>query len=314
MSIVTRLSRDVCYGLLLMLSLGGVAADADAQMRHASGQNVQAVFEGWQRNADGTFDLVFGYLNRNYVEVLDIPIGPDNFFTPGPADRGQPTHFYPRRQSFLFRVRVPADWGEQDLVWTLIHNGRTATAIGRVSLTWELDEGVWKANRNIGSARAIIGRTSMALDPNQPPTVSVVGDPTVTITVPEAATLAVTVSDDGMPGPQPPSRPRRDGGEVSTTGLPTLTSPTRQDMVKARAAYETGLAVSWLQYRGAGAVTFDPRVVPIDGGGKAVTSVRFGAPGTYTIRAVADDGIWTAPADITVVVKDGATPRARSRP
>jgi hypothetical protein len=308
---VTSFNRQVCYGLLLILSVGGAAADAAAQT-YASGQNVQPAFEGWQRNADGTFDMVFGYLNRNYIEAVDIAIGPDNGFTPGPADRGQPTHFYPRRQSFLFRVRVPADWGKQDLVWTLIRNGRKATAIGTLSRIWELDEGVWKANR-AAAGDGIIGRTSKALDADQPPTIKVVGDPTVTITLPEAATLAVTVSDDGKPGPQPPSRPTRDECEVTTTGLPTLTSPAIQDMVKAEAASETGLAVSWLQYRGAGTVTFDPQVVAIKGSGKAVTTVRFGALGTYTIRAVADDGILTTPADITVIVQ-GATPRARNRP
>jgi hypothetical protein len=28
---------------------------------------------------------------------------------PGGPDQGQPTHFYPRRNPFLFRIRVPAD-------------------------------------------------------------------------------------------------------------------------------------------------------------------------------------------------------------
>src|SRR5689334_13163481 len=70
------------------------------------GQNVQPVFEGWQRNTDGTFSLFFGYLNRNYQEQPHVPIGPNNSFQPGPADRGQPTYFYPRRQQFVFSVNV----------------------------------------------------------------------------------------------------------------------------------------------------------------------------------------------------------------
>src|ERR1700720_2628948 len=61
------------------------------------GQDVTPAFEGWMPNADGTISMYFGYLNRNFKEELDIPIGPDNNIDPG-GDRGQPTHFYPRRQ------------------------------------------------------------------------------------------------------------------------------------------------------------------------------------------------------------------------
>ena len=45
-------------------------------------------YEGWYRNADGTFSLSFGYLNRNAEEVVDVPIGPNNFITPGDAESG----------------------------------------------------------------------------------------------------------------------------------------------------------------------------------------------------------------------------------
>ena len=34
--------------------------------------------------------------------------GPDNGFNAGGADQGQPTHFLPRRNRFVFRVKVPA--------------------------------------------------------------------------------------------------------------------------------------------------------------------------------------------------------------
>jgi hypothetical protein len=82
----------------------------------SSGLNVVPAFEGWEKNADGTFNLVFGYLNRNYDEVIDIPVGPSNSIEPGGPDRGQPAHFYPRRSRFVFRVQVPKDWGNKDVV------------------------------------------------------------------------------------------------------------------------------------------------------------------------------------------------------
>src|SRR5688572_28399290 len=84
------------------------------------GQNVAPVYEGWEKNADGTFTMYFGYMNRNYEEIVEVPVGPNNSFEPDGPDRGQPTHFYPRRQMLIFSVNVPADWGEKkDLVWTL---------------------------------------------------------------------------------------------------------------------------------------------------------------------------------------------------
>src|SRR5262245_24609377 len=73
---------------------------ARAQTRYASGQDVVPAFEGWERNPDGSFNMVFGYMNRNYEQQLDIPVGPDNMIEPGVVDQGQPTHFYVRRQQF----------------------------------------------------------------------------------------------------------------------------------------------------------------------------------------------------------------------
>src|ERR1700759_513428 len=67
------------------------------QLRHWNGQPVSPAFEGYDVNSDGSFNMWFGYLNRNYEEEPDIPVGPENSFSPGPADRGQPTHFQIRR-------------------------------------------------------------------------------------------------------------------------------------------------------------------------------------------------------------------------
>src|ERR1700675_434603 len=101
--------------------------DEDSFAR-ASGKNVQPFFEGWQQLADGHIVMWFGYLNRNYEEQPDIPMGADNRFDLR-EDVGQPTHFYPRRNLFVFKVDLPKDWDkEKRLVWTLTCNGRTSTA------------------------------------------------------------------------------------------------------------------------------------------------------------------------------------------
>ena len=79
-------------------------------LRRDSGQTIAPVFEGWEPNPDGTISMYFGYMNRNWKEELDIPIGPNNFFDPAPQDRAQPTHFLPRRQKQIFSVVVPKDF------------------------------------------------------------------------------------------------------------------------------------------------------------------------------------------------------------
>src|SRR5215467_4076453 len=101
----------------------GAALSVTAQVRYNTGQNVAPLFEGWERNPDGTYNMVFGYLNRNYEEEVDAPTGSENSITIRGetfGDRGQPTHFYPRRQRFIFKVVVPADFDKKEkVVWTV---------------------------------------------------------------------------------------------------------------------------------------------------------------------------------------------------
>ena len=101
---------------LLAVSAGLLLVSAvSAQVQYATGQNVAPTFEGWEHNPDGTYSLVFGYLNRNYEEELDIQIGPAEFDFHGARDvrrsRAADTHSYPRRQRFLFKVVVPSSLG-----------------------------------------------------------------------------------------------------------------------------------------------------------------------------------------------------------
>ena len=284
---------------LVLLATLGTAAPTSAQVRWERGQNVAPVFEGWERNPDGTIDMVFGYMNRNYEEMPHIPVGPHNFFEPGPADRGQPSRFYARRQQFVFRVQVPADWGDKDLVWTLTHQGRTDRAFGSLWPVWEMDVGVLSKNRGMGTPGS-------ALYDNQHPTIALSGAHEFTVTLPDTLTLTAALSDDGVPGPRPrskpPSDPRLAAFQRERARRP---SPTNQAVVSAREAARTGLAVTWTLYRGPGTVTFDPMSIAVEGGqgGETVTTATFGSPGTYVLRGYADDSILTTPLDVTVTVK-----------
>jgi len=40
-------------------------------------------------------------MNANWLQEFDVR-SPDNNIEPGGPDQGQPTHFYPRAQPFLF--------------------------------------------------------------------------------------------------------------------------------------------------------------------------------------------------------------------
>jgi hypothetical protein len=297
------MSKRICLPLVIALALmlsthpGAQVGQQLGQVRHNSGDNVVPVFEGWQRNPDGTFNLVFGYMNRNYVEEPQIPVGPSNSFSPGPGDRGQPTYFYPRRQQFMFKVQVPGDFGRNELVWTLIRNGRTEKAYGTLLMVEELTDVVISENRGG------LGNNMMTAKANQAPTITIDGTATRTVAVGETVTLTASAADDGIPAP-PPQRGRGAGvgGNVQLVdGVPLLTTrerPNSQAIVKPS---RQGLAVTWTEWRGPSTVTFEPMNVVVKDG-KASTKLVFKEPATYVIRAYADDGILTTPADVTMTV------------
>jgi len=101
--------------LVAAVAIACATAASHAQESFSNGQNIAPVYEGWEQNADGSFTLVFGYFNRNWEEEIDLPVGADNALEPGGPDQGQPTHFLPRRNRFLFRIRVPKEFGKNEL-------------------------------------------------------------------------------------------------------------------------------------------------------------------------------------------------------
>lgn len=295
-----------------VVSAVGVAAlmhtsAGSAQIQYATGQNVAPIFEGWMSNADGSIDMIFGYLNRNWEEVLHIPIGPDNNVQPGGPDRGQPTVFVPRRiaqppgerrQQFVFRVRLPREWRrDQEMRWTVTAHGRTDRAIGHLDPLLEMDNDVIAMNRGGG----------LGAEPNQPPSVTLTAS-AQSVTLPGNVILTALVSDDGRPV-------QRAGGGGATPSTPAVpSSPTRGTApVPGAESRVQGLHVRWVHYRGAGRVTFDPPRSPVASqgspikDGKAVTTATFSQPGTYMLRAFADDTSLFATAEVTVDVAGAAS-------
>src|SRR5262245_53678109 len=152
-------------------------------LHHWSGQGVAPVYEGFDINPDGSFNMWFGYMNRNYEEELDIQIGPDNTFEPG-GDRGQPTHFVTRRHKDVFKVTVPKDFGNQTLVWKLTSHGRTDQVAATLKPVWQIDR-----------LRTTRGGNSENVSSNLPPDAKVF----VAKRDDATATLTVMATDDGLP-------------------------------------------------------------------------------------------------------------------
>jgi hypothetical protein len=259
-------------------ALSAQQAPYTGQVRIARGQDVTPAFEGWMRNADGTFSMYFGYMNRNYEEELDISIGADNQVELAGdsggdkgGDEGQPTHFYPRRQRMVFSVVVPKDWGlEKRVVWTLTTRGKTNLAKGWLQPEWEINKEVIMQEAGGGSDLE-----------NQAP-VFVSGSGAQTVTFPHTVMLTATAQDDGRPKP-------RSVRDIEDVGAPA----------------PTGLSVRWIHYRGPAGVSFAPGSAA-SGYQKPVTSTTtasFKAPGVYVLRAIASDGALTTFYDVRVTVK-----------
>jgi hypothetical protein len=281
-------------------------AAATAQLSYRQGQHLEPAYEGWRPNDDGTFSFLFGYFNENWEQQLDIAVGVNNFFAPGDADRGQPTHFLPRRNRFTFEVVVPADWGDQELVWEVTSpNGVTKRAYATLAADYIIDNVVIASET--GSLGA--GTSSPESRANIAPQITVIGDSVRTVAVGEPLQIRARVQDDGIPEPR---RSRITSEESLTRAM--LRPPTRVTVGK-----RNGLFLSWNVYRApesaAGTVqetvAFDPpQIKPwedtrasanspwgplwqppsIPEDGIYDTEVSFDTPGTYILWGRADDG------------------------
>jgi hypothetical protein len=223
------------------------------------GQGVTPSYEGWYPNADGTFTMLLGYFNRNRTETLDIAVGPNNRVEPGGPDRGQPTHFLPRRQWGVFAITVPANFGTQKLTWTLVANGEK----NEIPLTLH-------PNYQIQPFKdPAMGNTPPVLrfEPNgralQGPPIGIAA--TRTATVGQPMPLEFFASDDAH---EEPGRQAR-GGEKPQPPVTVFLS----------------------KFRGPGTIKFsNPRPeVAFAADGRVSATATFSAPGDYVVRVQAND-------------------------
>jgi hypothetical protein len=314
---------------LLALLVAGAGVHAQS-LTYSRGQNVAPAYEGWEQAPDGTKYFLFGYMNRNWEEEIDVPVGPDNGFNIGGADQGQPTHFLPRRNRFVFRVRVPSGFSDKDeLIWTLTTHGKTEKAYATLRQDYVVDD-VVKASET-GALGA--GTSSPEVRANKSPVVRIeelTGGRTLKVGQP--VTLVAHVADDGIPKPRGAgfagaavrNTVRLDAVAATTTSENTA-RPNRamQPPSRVTVGKNVGLHLSWFMYRGPGKVTFTPEqikvwedtrtganspwapvwVAPeIPADGTLTVQATFSEPGTYVLRSLADDGALTGFDEVTVVV------------
>jgi hypothetical protein len=253
----------VGFALAFSLTLGSGAEAQQNSLPLApikqGGEGVAPFFEGWYRNADGTYTLSFGYFNRNAGQLIEIPIGSDNSIVPAQYDGNQPTSFPPvnyggfsaRRERGVFSVTVPADFGDREVVWSLRQNGQTFSVPGRInSPAYELSH----EPMAMGSKPPLVrfqpgGKAGQGIT-------GITADP-VTARVGTPVTLSIWAEDQGVRERKYP------------------------------------VTVTWQKHQGPGKVEFTTRSARVESDGKMTTQAVFDTPGEYIVRARADN--FTAP-------------------
>jgi hypothetical protein len=288
-----------CLVLLLAVPSGASAqGNPDpTSFKFNQGQNVVPVFEGWAKNPDGSFAMWFGYYNRNYAETPTIPVGPENKIEPGAPDRGQPTYFYTRTHRMGFSVSVPADWGKKELIWTLTLHGKTDKAVAWLQPEWEIDP--------------LFGGKYQGPEQkkNTAPTLTLSVPATGTVSAP--VTLKASITDDGLPVLKAPGKIAV-GQETPPTLVPSPTQaeipvnvPTLGESGRGRGRGgepQQGTIVTWTVWRAPAGVTFSPALTRIVKSGDATVTATFTKPGTYVLRAKANDTHRFVEKDVTITV------------
>ena len=210
-----------------------------------------------------------------------MPIGPQNRIEPGGPDQGQPTHFLVGRGWGTTAIKVPKDFGDKKLTWTLTTNGKTVQGIFGLQKGYQIEPFL----------DAAMG--------NKPPT------------------LAFEPNAKGITGPPPPLAQAQAvsgaAGEASRSrySSPTMVMRKRRPVVAplrpppAAGAPAAGgaaaggggggfqrpprLSVTMSKFRGPGDVKFDDNTPTIGKDGKATANATFSVPGEYFIRVEGND-------------------------
>jgi hypothetical protein len=275
MEVTSVLRRWFVAGLAFMTLMGSMGVRAQSQRPLAplpsNGLRVAPFFDGWYANPDGTIVFSFGYSNLNR-EVVEIPLGPDNFIEPKQYDGQQPTTFAADvpgasdgsgaapdrrgRERGVFTVTVPAGF-QDSVVWTLNINGQTNkvpanSKSGAYQLHWPMAMGSVPPLMRFG-ADGPAGRGPTGIQSS--PMKASVGVP---------LSLTISIADDSAREEEPIVVKQRQG--------------------------RPAMNVTWYKHSGPGPVVFSRPTEPIAQlTGTVNTSVTLKVPGEYVIRVRADN-------------------------
>jgi hypothetical protein len=261
------------------LAAGGAMVSAQGGLLPSSpklrfGASVTPAYDGWYDNPDGSHTYLIGYYNRNWTQEIDIPLGPNNHFEPGDADRGQPTHFMPNRNFGMFTITMPKEFpATERMWWVLTVNGVTS----RVPFHRSADYNITPTQASEESPGGRYNKPALLKfaekDPwIQGPIATLSKAVTRTATVNTPMPLDMWVADDAL-------------FSSGTNATPTTTPPIVELVVN--------------KYRGPGKVTTNKghdKVTTIKGGkleqdyeGKASTTLTFDQAGDYVVHVTALD-------------------------
>ena len=268
------------------------------QHKYDTGQTIQPIFQGWSKNEDGTFNMHFGYLNRNYSAELYIPIGADNVIDMAGLDniQNQPTYFHTRNNRDIFTVTVPADFGNREIIWRLTTEGQTLEAFGWLQAEWEISGTGIEYGVDANEMRFDGGPVQV----NEPPELSVTS--ATSVNLPAKLILTASVTDDGLPEfgsePEQESTPNEwnttalltspEGAMPIPTNVPHLQTNLRGWKVRPLAPPDK-LTVSYTVWRGPANITTEPMFAEV-ANGSAATEITFTVPGEYQLQVRAFDG------------------------
>jgi hypothetical protein len=282
--------------LLAFVCLGTIAPAAQQLAMEPlkdSGSNVYPAFEGWYKNDDGTYTLLIGYYNRNKKEVLDIPIGPENKIEPGGPDQGQPTHFEVGRGWGTIAIKVPKDFGDKKLTWTITANGKTVSVPFGIVKGYQIEPFLDAA---MGNKPPVIkfSESGKALTGPPPPLADA---QVINGAVGENVAIKYWITDDG--NDEPPTSGSAAAGAAAANPR----------------AQRPRVTTTLTKYRGPGEIKFADNTPAIEKD-MVNTTATFSLPGEYYIRIEGNDSsgvggggfqcCWTT-AYIKAVIKAAAT-------
>ncbi len=264
------------------------------------GEAIFPAFEGWGPDKSGeNLLLLLGYYNRNKNQELVIPIGPDNRIEPDGPDYGQPTHFYTGRQHGVFAIKVPKDFGNKRLTWSLTANGQTSTISFWVNPAYWVNFYKHGANSN---EPPVIKLTRDGPTMTGPPleiarsVSAAVGQPVpLTVWASDFPETVSEVQEELAALLRAQSAARTPVGSVAVVGGQVIGGGGARAGGAAAPEPPPDITVNWKKHRGPGGVTFaqgriplvtkrDPKIFL-----EAATTATFSAPGEYVVRAQVND-------------------------